>query len=62
MPDFIPVASLVLYGGSIRDQHGEFIVEDTDGERYTLINFEGESLRGVRRNSIRPIPEEVDPS
>lgn len=62
MPDCIPIASLVLYGGSLSDMHGEFFVEDTDGERYTLINYDGETLRGVRRTSIRPIPEEVDPS
>lgn len=62
MPEFIPVASLVLYGGGIADMHGEFVVDDTDGERFTLVNYDGEILRGVRRTSIRPIPEEVDPS
>jgi hypothetical protein len=59
----VPVASLVQYHGSITDMHDEYIVDDVmeDG-RFVLVNWDGESLRGVRRESITPISEEVEPS
>jgi hypothetical protein len=59
----VPIASLVKYHGSIVDMHEEYIVDDVmeDG-RFVLVNWDGETLRGVRRESITPISEEVGPS